>query len=266
MPKEIVHLYLADRLWELFQSVTSVKLGAVGKILFMIGALFPDSFFYSPFSVHYSTGDSLHNLEGRAFYDLARDRIWNNSTPEEKVFIAGMITHFLADGHWHPTINYVAEKMAEKLPGGFSQVFYHRLLESFMQACLISRTEQNDRIIWLKSNYADAIPVATSVLSKLLSVIEPHKKLSTNDVRIIVFCHEMSLRALHSSVMREKRAWFANITYFQSFSPLIPPSDDEYGSFSALIPAEKEKVDFIFSQETVDNYIKLVSSLFHELL
>lgn len=265
MPKEIVHLYLADRLWEIFQSVTSVKLGAVGKILFMIGALFPDSFFYSPFSVHYSTGDSLHNLEGKAFYDLVRDRMWDGSTPEEKVFVAGMITHFLADGHWHPTINYVADKMAEKLPGGFSQVFYHRLLESFMQAHLVSRTEQNDRIKWLASNYANAIPIATSVLSKLLSAIEPHKRLSTTDVRIIVFCHEISLRALHSSIMRERRAWFTSITSFQSFSPLIPPPDDEYGSFSVSIPAEKEKVDFIFSRETVENYVKLVSSLFREL-
>jgi hypothetical protein len=266
MPKEIVHLWLADRVWDFFQSIPSLKLSTAGKILFLIGSLFPDSFFYSPFSAHYSLGDNLHELEGKAFYEVVKGNIWNSATPEEKLFLAGMMTHFLADGHWHPTINDVAQQMAEKLPGGFSQVFYHRLLESFMQAHLIDRPKQDEWIKWLGSNYTKAIPVATTVMAKLVPFIGGRRNLSTADIRIIIFCHETSLRSLHSSVMRERREWFVTKLVFQSFSPLIPPpNDDLYNTFTASIPAESHKVAYIFSHQTVEDYVNLVSSLSREL-
>lgn len=265
MPKEVVHLWLADKVWDFFQSISSIKISTAGKILFLIGSLFPDSFFYSPFPTHYTTGDNLHEFEGRAFYETVKNNIWDSATPEEKAFLAGMIAHFLADGHWHPVINDVAQKMADKLPGGYSQVFYHRLLESFMQAHLVSRSEQDERIRWLAAHYHEATPVATSVLSKLSPFVNRSKKLSKTDLRIVIFCHEMSLRGLHSSIMREKRTWFLGKRSFESFSPLIPPPDDEYSSFVTSIPAEREKVDFIFSNQSVEEYIRIVSSLSHEL-
>lgn len=265
MPKEIVHLYLADRLWEVFQSVTSAKLSAAGKILFLIGSLFPDFFFYSPFSYHYSMGENLHKFEGRAFYDVVKEKTWDKTSSEEKAFLAGMITHFLADGHWHPTINDVAQQMAEKIPGGYSQVFYHRLLESFMQVHMLSKPEQDKWIEWLKNNYTDAVDVATSAMEKLIPIIGHNERFSRTDVKTIIFFHELSLRVLHSSIMREKRAGLLKVIAFQSFSPLIPPSPDEHSTFVSSIPAESEKVDFIFSKDSVQSYFRLVSSLFQEL-
>lgn len=265
MPKEIVHLWLADKVWDFFQSVTSMNIGTAGKILFLIGSLLPDSFFYSPFSAHYTMGDDLHRFEGSAFYETVKNNIWRDATLEEKALLAGMITHFLADGHWHPVINDVAQKMADRLPRGYSQVFYHRLLESFMQARLVSRSEQDERIRWLAENYSAVVPVATSVMAKLSPLVGNGRKLSRTDLRIVIFCHEMSLRGLHSSTMREKRTWFVEKQPFQSFSPLIPPPDDEYSSFAPSIPAEKEKVDFIFSRQSVEEYVRLVSSFSHEL-
>ncbi|MCX7822593.1 MAG: zinc dependent phospholipase C family protein [Syntrophobacterales bacterium] len=264
MPKEIVHLHLADHLWEVFQSTVSVKLSTVGKILFLIGSLLPDSFFYSPFYIHYSMGEELHRFEGKAFYDLAKNSIWVNATPEERAMLAGMITHFLADGYWHPTINDIAKKTAEKSQEGFSQVFYHRLLESFMQAYLIPRSEQDSRIEWLKSNYSLGIPVATSLLSKLATSIG-RKHLSPADVRTVILCHEISLRALHSSLIRSKRTWLLKVSSFQSFSPLIPPPPDEKLSFLSSVSIEAEKIEFIFSKESLGDYLRLVSTLFREL-
>lgn len=265
MPKEIVHLWLADRVWEFFQNIPSLKLSTAGKILFLIGSLFPDSFFYSPFSAHYLVGDNLHELEGKAFYEVVKGKIWDGATPDEKLFLAGMMTHFLADGHWHPTINDTANEMAEKLPGGFSQVFYHRLLESFMQAHLVDRIEQDKRIKWLGDNYTKAIPVATNVMARLSPLIGREKALSSKDIRVIMFCHEMSLRGLHSSFMRERREWFVTKHLFQSFSPLIPPPNDQHSTFTASIPVENQKVAYIFSTQTVENYIRLVENLSREL-
>ncbi len=160
MPKERLHLYLAD---ELLKRCENLRVIPASQSLFYVGAISPDIFYYdlpgfslSPF------GNELHDLIDREGISIIYDWIGRSSSPargeaEVGSFSAGagkalwglgLACHFLADAAWHPVIN----EMSRRGPGLWaeagssphtplpasrcctSEIDCHRLIESELES------------------------------------------------------------------------------------------------------------------------------------
>ncbi len=255
MPKELVHLWLSRRGLEI------LKPSQASEILFLIGSIFPDSFFYSPFSSHLALGRALHLWEGEGFGEKVMP-FMDKMSLQEKTFVLGMMSHFMADGHWHPHINEIAKNMKNLSFQRFSQTFYHRLIESHMEAKIIPLEDQKKYLRFIEKNYHLPALVAFSSLEKLVKVLAIKTTLSKRDVGFIILCHKYSLKALHNPVIRSNRRWFVDHQLFESFSSLIPSSYKETIEWEKLAPSSIKQ---IFSEDFINSYLASLSNLFHRL-
>ncbi len=264
MPKEGVHLWLVEELWtaippELIPATSERK----ARLLLWGGAIFPDAAFYSPFPSHELGGASLHRFEGMAFADYARASLWSRASGEEKLFLCGMMIHLLADGHWHPSINAVAAAMARE-GGGLSTTFFHRMVESYMQATFLSETHVSRYLRWIEREYTEVIPLASAIMERYgMGAGNTLGTFSRVDWSVCVHAHRASLRALHSYVFRSRRRWFLHHRLFQCFSSLIPPTKRETALFLACLDPDAR--DAIFSRASVERYLTSVTNLFRAL-
>jgi hypothetical protein len=144
MPKEYAHWTLAERV-HLANEIPALKsLITDNKSLYELGAVIPDTPFYSFVSRHarefLSAGWRLHGQDGEntfAFlshlnlcFDLQNEHKANNPI---WAFIMGIITHLVADGHFHPFTYHFSgspfspdPKVSQKAHGR------HRMIETYL--------------------------------------------------------------------------------------------------------------------------------------
>ena len=106
MPKERLHLYLAD---EFLNRCATLRFPSSPR-QFYIGAISPDIFYYDlpGFSLS-PVGNELHDIIDRKGFSIIYDWIAQSCPPAcgdaEILWGLGFACHFLVDAAWHPVIN-----------------------------------------------------------------------------------------------------------------------------------------------------------------
>ncbi|SPF51687.1 conserved hypothetical protein [Syntrophobacter sp. SbD1] len=185
MPKERLHLYLADKLLSgCAGSPPSQKIGrgleasparppgvagdpkrsegpphqihGPDAFSFYIGAISPDIFFYDfPFFSLSPMGDAMHGVLEREGISIIHNWIARTSSPSRREisWALGFACHFLADEAWHPLINELSGPGSR--PDFFkgkklSEIERHRLIESELEALWLAGSpgpQKYDRLL-----------------------------------------------------------------------------------------------------------------------
>ncbi len=139
MPKEIFHLFLADR---------CLKSGKINRqyddllhrwpLPFFLGAVSPDIFFYDlpSFGLN-GLGDRLHDFVDRHGIDPVCEWLSADAKrlpPAAFAWGLGFASHVLADAAWHPTIDELSLSLDFCGRRKIAPLGCHRLLESEMEA------------------------------------------------------------------------------------------------------------------------------------
>ncbi|MFC2163802.1 zinc dependent phospholipase C family protein [Acidobacteriota bacterium] len=117
MPKEYAHWILAEKVYLALENPDLKSLIEDNKSLYELGAVIPDTPFYSFLGRRarefLSAGWGLHGQDGEntfafisylnRFYDLENEDVRNNPI---WTFILGVITHIVADSQFHPFVYY----------------------------------------------------------------------------------------------------------------------------------------------------------------
>ncbi len=134
MPKESIHFKIAKMLSSIYGFENeSFKELAWSSIL-------PDMFFYVPLPYFPRLGNRLHLFEREAF---SLPAFVNKVESSSKMQLLGIILHLLADKLWHPDIEAASEKLTKLTGHKFSKVYFHRLIESYMQKFFMDLDEED---------------------------------------------------------------------------------------------------------------------------
>jgi len=144
MPKEYAHWTLAEKVYRAIEYPDSKSLIAENKSLYELGAVVPDTPFYSFLGrrAHefLSSGWSLHGQDGEntfafishlsRFYDLENEDNRNNPI---WAFILGVITHIVADSQFHPFVYYFSGSPSFPDPKVSKKAHCrHRMIETYL--------------------------------------------------------------------------------------------------------------------------------------
>lgn len=107
MPKERLHMFLADEALQLMRSNEGLPAGNCDiRAAYLLGSIAPDIFFYDfPRFSLVRFGRRLHTLEGEPALAFFSRWLNEEDLPQDvQAWMSGVTAHFLADGLWHPII------------------------------------------------------------------------------------------------------------------------------------------------------------------
>lgn len=144
MPKERHHILLADRSLAMLETTGQAGGIAGSSFSFFLGAIQPDSLFYDfPSGSLSGLGAVMHGKEGDAVLPVVEGILKGRTGVMDEDFrwwIAGLTTHFLADGYWHPAIMRSCDERAPlRETFGFSERECHHWLESELEGYWVAR-------------------------------------------------------------------------------------------------------------------------------
>lgn len=127
MPKEGTHQYIAQKSW--VSSIPKIETA------YLYGAVAPDIFFFDFFK-RSITSDRLHGKNGEAVDDIfvGLNNIWTKLDKSDQeilaAFLAGYITHIVADRTFHPWVIYWSGGVAaEKKYGSAAHHYIETVLD-----------------------------------------------------------------------------------------------------------------------------------------
>ncbi len=139
MPKEVFHLFLADRCFNSGKTNPQCD-NFVHKwsLPFFLGAVSPDIFFYDLPSFRLDQlGNRLHDFIGRYGIDPVHEWLAKDAKllpPAAFAWGLGFASHFLADATWHPVIDELAVSLDFCGKRKISPLGCHRLVESELES------------------------------------------------------------------------------------------------------------------------------------
>jgi len=144
MPKEYAHWTLAEKVYLAIDNPALKSVIAENKGLYRLGAVVPDTPFYSYLGKHrgefLSAGWRLHGQDGEntlAFIPLLNraHNLWHDDRQKDPIlaFVLGIVTHIIADSQYHPFIYYFSGSPLFPDPQVAQKAaFRHRMIETFL--------------------------------------------------------------------------------------------------------------------------------------
>jgi len=132
MPKENTHIFFAEMARRGLEVSDIFDLLSREKEYYHLGAVNPDSFFYSRDESIIKISDRFHGKDGNLTNEIIIDVLENGKTDRDLAHILGYITHCALDMTFHPVIYYLTGNYYKHETTEGSERYRHR----YMETCL----------------------------------------------------------------------------------------------------------------------------------